>query len=479
MILFINSLVLLIIIILFILPANKKSYLSNFALAGAFSLFIASLVFLSIPMASSIYVISGSFNLITFPSFVINYSYMLDNISVFYILLSTFLGCVTVLLTRNIHYRLKENYILLFVIQWLLINCFLTQEILLFYLFFEALLIPVYAIIGIWGSQRDKIFAANQFFLYTLFGSFIMLIGIVLVIIINGTTNIIIIKGYTFDSSIENILFILFFFSFCIKIPMLPMHLWLPKAHVEAPTHGSVLLAGILLKLGSYGFLRYSIFLFPQASLFFLPLILSLCVLSILLASITVIRQSDLKRIIAYSSIAHMNFLVAGLFVKDLLALSGSILLQFAHGLSSTALFLVVGFLYDRMKTRNIYYIKGLVTTMPFLSFYLVVFSLANLGIPGSLNFIAEILIFIGLFQKVSSIAILTLFGILLCGIYSFTMLTRIVFGPSAYFLNFYDLTRREFYILAPLLFLIILLGLAPNFVVSFWSFSISTWFIN
>jgi proton-translocating NADH-quinone oxidoreductase chain M len=480
MILLINSLVLIIIIILFVLPANKKVYLSNFALASAFTLFIASLLFLSIPMASSIYVATGSFNLATFPSFVINYSYMLDNISVFYILLSTLLGCITVLLTRNINYRLKENYILLFVIQFLLFNCFITQEILLFYLFFEALLIPVYAIIGIWGSQRDKIFAANQFFLYTLFGSFIMLTGIVFVIITNGTTNIIILKGYTFDSSIENILFILFFFSFCIKVPMMPFHLWLPKAHVEAPTAGSVLLAGILLKLGSYGFLRFLLFLFPTASFYFLPLILSVAVASIVLASFTVLRQIDLKRIIAYSSVAHMNFLVCAIFVKDLLALTGSLLLQIAHGISSSALFLIIGFMYDRYKSRNIYYYRGLVSVMPSFCFFLFIFSLANLGFPSTINFVSEILIFLGLFQTVPSIAIITLIGIFLSATYSFTLLTRIAFGPSSPFVrHFYDLTRREFYILFPLLFLIFFLGLFPTYLTSFWSFTLVTWFLD
>jgi NADH-quinone oxidoreductase subunit M len=474
----INTLILFIIIIILLIPATNSAYLRDISLAASFVLFIVSLCLLYIPM-SAIYVDTGMINIINFPYFAINFSYMLDNISVFYIILSTFLGVITVMLTRNLDYRLKENFILLFIIQFLLFNCFITQEIILFYLFFEALLIPVFAIIGVWGSQRDKIFAANQFFIYTLFGSFMMLTGIVSVLIISGTTNILILKGYTFDSWVENLLFVLFFFSFCIKVPMFPFHLWLPKAHVEAPTAGSVLLAGILLKLGSYGFIRFLLFLFPTSSFYFLPIILSIAVISIILSSFTVIRQIDLKRIIAYSSIAHMNFLVCAIFVKDLLALTGSLLLQIAHGLSSSALFLTIGFLYDRYKSRNIYYYRGLVTIMPFFCFFFFVFSLANLGFPGTVNFVAEILIFLGLVATLPSIAMLTLSGIFLSAIYSFILLTRLSFGPgSIYIRAFYDLTRRETYILLPLLVLIILLGLFPVFLIEYWTFILTTWYL-
>jgi proton-translocating NADH-quinone oxidoreductase chain M len=246
---------------------------------------------------------------------------MLDNLSLIFIILSTFLTCIVVLVTRNVEYRLKEKYFLLFVIELLLVQCFCATEILFFYFYFEALLLPIFCLIGIWGSQKEKIFAANQFFLYTLFGSFFMLIGIILLLILTGSTNIFIIKGYIFSAYIEKILFILFFIGLSVKIPIVPLHLWLPKAHVEAPTTGSVLLAGILLKLGSYGFIRFVIFLFPTASFYFLPLILSLGVMSIVYASFTVVRQIDLKKIIAYSSIAHMNYLVSAIFVKNLLEL--------------------------------------------------------------------------------------------------------------------------------------------------------------
>jgi proton-translocating NADH-quinone oxidoreductase chain M len=452
--------------------------LHNFSLGAAFSIFIASLGLLKIPLNVAIYTATNSFVLLSFPSFVITYSYMLDYISVIYIILSSFLGIIVVFITRVIEYRLKEKYILLFLVLLLLVNCFSTLEILNFYLFFEALLIPVFALIGIWGSQIAKIFAANQFFLYTLFGSFFMLTGIIMLIILTGTTNILVIKSYVFQDHIEKIIFILFFIGLSVKIPMIPFHLWLPKAHVEAPTTGSVLLAGILLKLGSYGFIRFSLFLFPNASFYFLPLILSIAIISIVLASFTVLRQNDLKRIIAYSSVAHMNFLVGAIFVKDLLALTGSLLLQIAHGLSSSALFLAIGMLYDRYKSRNIFYYRGLVTIMPLFCFFFFIFSLANLGFPSTVNFVSEMLIFFGLFQTVPSIAILTLTGIFLSAAYSFVLLTRIAFGPASPFLTtYYDLTRREFYILLPLAFLIICLGLFPTYLTSYWTFGLVTWF--
>jgi len=247
MILCLNLLFLSFIIILLFTPAYNKKLLNDISLGGSFVIFIISLFLLNLPLSSSLSPNTYSIPLISFPSFSITYSSVIDNLSIIYIILSTFLGLVTVLLTRNLDYRVKENHIILFIIQFLLFNCFITQEIIFFYLFFEALLIPVYAIIGLWGSQRDKIFAANQFFLYTLLGSFIMLTGIVFVLITSGTTNILILKGYIYDSWLENLLFVLFFFSFCIKVPMFPFHLWLPKAHVEAPTAGSVLLAGIYL----------------------------------------------------------------------------------------------------------------------------------------------------------------------------------------------------------------------------------------
>jgi proton-translocating NADH-quinone oxidoreductase chain M len=480
MIILINFLILIGLIILLFIPATKTIQLKNYSLTLSFLVFIGSLSFLKIPLAVSIYAETASITILSLPSFIFASSYILDGLSVIFLVLTTFLIVIVVLSARSIKYRLKEKYFLLFFLEFLLINCFITSEILFFYLFFETILIPVFLIIGIWGSQKNKIFAANQFFLYTLFGSFFLLVGIVILFILTGTSNIFLLKSVIFTPNIEKILFLLFFISFAIKIPMFPVHLWLPKAHVEAPTVGSVLLAGILLKLGSYGFLRFSLFLFPAAGLFFAPLILTIVVLSITFSSITVLRQIDLKRIVAYSSIAHMNYLVGALFVNNLLALTGSLLLQIAHGLSSSALFLCVGFLYDRYQSRNIFYYRGLVTILPFFCFFFFVFNLANLGFPSTVNFLAEMLIFFGLFSSLPSIAMLTLIGIFLSAVYSFVLITRVCFGPAtAYITSFYDLTRREFYMLFPLLFLIFFFGFFPSYLTSFWVFPLETWFIN
>ena len=247
----------------------------------------------------------------------------------------------------------------------------------------------------------------------------------------NGSTNIFVLKGTSFEPTLEKVLFLLFFISFAVKIPSIPLHLWLPQAHVEAPTTGSILLAGILLKLGSYGFIRFLIFLFPSSSTFFMPLIMTIAIISIVFSSLTVLRQTDLKRIVAYSSIAHMNFLVAAIFVNNATALTGSLLLQIAHGLSSSAMFFLVGILYDRYKTRNIFYYGGLVTLLPFFCFFLFLFSLANLGFPLTVNFISELLILLGVFKSLPTIAILSLIGVFFSAIYSFMMVTRVAFGPA------------------------------------------------
>jgi len=477
MVFFLSSLIVAIIVILLFTPATFTKYLHRIALVGAFSLFVASLVLLTIPFSKPIFIIAHSYTLFFFPGFVVTYSYMIDNIAVAYIILSTFLNFVVVLLTRTIQYRVKEKYLLLYTIQLLLIACFVTTELLFFYLVFEALLIPVFTIIGIWGSQKDKVFAANQFLLYTLFGSLFMLVAIILLFILVGTTNILILKDYEFQPIIEVILFSFIFLGLAVKIPIFPFHLWLPKAHVEAPTTGSVLLAGILLKLGSYGFLRFLVFLFPTTSFYCLPIISSIAMISIVLSSFTVLRQVDLKRIIAYSSVAHMNFLIGVIFANNILGVVGSLLLQVAHGISSSALFILIGIIYDRYKSRNLYYFRSLSTIMPMLSFCFFLFSLSNLGFPSTMNFVAEMTVFLGLFNAIPSIAIISLVGVLLSAAYSLILVTRVIFGSATkYIQRFYDLTRREFYILLPLSFLIVFFGLFPTYITSLWSLNVETW---
>lgn len=446
MILILNILIISTIIVLLFIPSNKLTYLRDLSLCFSTVIFIASLVFLKIPLSTAVYFETNTLSILSFPSFIFSYSYVVDNLSIIFIILTSMLTIVVIMTTRNIKYRLKDKFILLFIIELLLINCFSVAEILSFYVFFETILIPVFLIIGVWGSQKNKIFAANQFFLYTVFGSFFMLIGIILLYILVGSSNIYVLKSIEFNLNIEKLLFILMFMSMVIKIPMAPFHLWLPKAHVEAPTTGSILLAGILLKLGSYGFLRFLLFLFPRASFYFLPLVVALALLSIIFSSAAVLRQIDLKRIIAYSSIAHMNYLVIALFVKNLLAITGSLLLQIAHGLSSSALFFIIGILYDRYKSRNIFYYRGLVAILPFFCFFLFVFSLSNLGFPSTINFVSEMLVFWGLFKVIPSAAILTLSGMLLSAISSFIIATRIIFGPTFNHVRYYyDITRENF----------------------------------
>ena len=481
-ILYLNLLVIIILVILFVIPAYKISLLKDFSLFGSFIVFVISLSLLikPYPIATGVFYPYeiGFYPIINIPGFSVSYSYFVDDLSVVFIILTSLLTIMVVMTSRTIKYRLKEKFILLFLTEILLFNTFSTTEILLFYVFFEAILIPIFLIIGIWGSKRDKVFAANQFFLYTLFGSFFMLTGIILLYLFVGTTNIIALKGLVLHPTLEKTIFILFFISFLIKIPSIPFHLWLPQAHVEAPTSGSILLAGILLKLGSYGFLRFLVFLFPLASNYFLPLIFTIAIISIIFSSVTILRQTDLKRIIAYSSISHMNFLMGALFANNLTAITGSLLLQVAHGLSSGALFFLVGILYDRYKTRNIFYYGGLSTLLPFFCFFLFIFSLANLGFPLTLNFVSEMLILIGLFSSLPSIAILTLIGVFFSAIYSFMMATRLLFGPSSPYINYYfDITRREFYILTPIAILVLILGLTPTFLSSIWDAFLQIWF--
>jgi len=432
---------------------------------------ILSIIFLNFLPAHNLKLLKN-FSLIT--------SLIVFFISLFFVLLTTFLFLIVIMTSFSYNYRLKEKFILLFFLELLLCNSFLAIDLLVFYLLFESVLIPMFLLIGIWGSQKNKIFAAYQLFLYTLAGSFFFLVGIIIIYTLYGSGNIFFLKSIKFDFKLESLLFLLFLISFSVKIPMFPFHLWLPKAHVEAPTTGSVLLAGVLLKLGSYAFLRFSLFLFPNASLYFAPLVMSLAMLSIIFSSFSTVRQIDLKRIIAYSSIAHMNFLVGGLFSNNLQGISGSLLLQIAHGLSSSALFICIGVLYERYHTRNLYYYRGISSVMPLFSIMFFIFNLANLGFPGTLNFVSEFLLIVGIFNYSIIFGLLSLIGVFYSVIYSMVLISRVLFGQfSKDIFYFSDLTRREFLILFKLLFLTIFFGFFPNFLLNCWEFYINTWFLH
>jgi proton-translocating NADH-quinone oxidoreductase chain M len=363
-----------------------------------------------------------------------------------------------------------QNYVKEYMIAWLMLEALLmcvfsVLDLILFYIFFESVLIPMFLIIGIWGSRERKIRAAYQFFLYTLIGSLLMLLAVLLIYFQAGTTDIHVLMTTEFSERRQMFMWLAFFASFAVKIPMLPFHIWLPEAHVEAPTAGSVILAGILLKLGGYGFLRFSIPLFPEATIYFTPLVYTMSILAIIYASLTTLRQVDMKKIIAYSSVAHMNFCTIGMFTLNVQGVEGSILLMLSHGIVSSALFLCIGVLYDRHHTRIVRYYSGLVHTMPIFVTILFIFTLANLSLPGTSSFIGEFLILVGAYQSNTVTTFLAATGMVLRGAYSLWLFNRICYGNlKMYSLGgFRDVDRRELSIFVPLLFLTFYMGVYPE----------------
>jgi len=353
---------------------------------------------------------------------------------------------------------------------------FSVVDVLLFYIFFECVLIPMYLIIGIWGARDQKRLAAYQFFLYTLIGSLLMLLAIITLYTMTGSTDFLILLvqlegpfGWNLmNESLECWLWLGFFASFATKVPMIPLHLWLPQAHVEAPTAGSVLLAGILLKLGTYGMMRFSLCLFPEASIYFTPLVYSMSLIGIIYASLTTIRQIDLKRIIAYSSVAHMNFVTIGLFTTTVQGLEGAVLLMISHGLISSALFISIGVIYDRFHTRLLPYYGGLTIIMPIYATIFIFFTFANISFPGTASFIGELLILLGIFNQNIFVACLATIGVVLGAIYSIWLANRILFGITSPYINvnnaYIDITRKELAIILPLIVGTLYMGIKPHF---------------
>lgn len=364
----------------------------------------------------------------------------------------------------------KEYAISLLVIELFLLIIFSILDLFLFYVFFEAILIPMYLTVGVFGSRQRKIRAVYLFFFYTLCGSIFMLLGILYIYSLTGSLSLEYLLTWQFTETEQLFLWLAFFFSFASKIPMFPFHIWLPEAHVEAPTVGSVLLAGILLKLGVYGFLRFSITLFPDASLFFSPLVYLLSILGILYASMSAIRQTDIKRIVAYSSIAHMNLVTLGLFSFNIVGLEGAILQSVSHGFVAGGMFLLVGILYNRHSSRFLFYYGGLVHLMPVYSAVFLIFVLANIALPGTSSFVGEFLLLCGIFKTNIILCLISALGVILCGAYSLWLYNRIIFGSLKvnYTSNFSDLTVREFVILLPLLLFILFMGVYPTFFLSF-----------
>ena len=397
----------------------------------------------------------------------VNYKVGVDGISLSFTLLTTFITPICILATINsVKIRLREFLIALLLMETMMIGVFCSLDLFIFYLFFEAGLIPMFLIIGIWGGER-RVYSAFKFFLYTLFGSVFMLISIIYIYFDAGTLDVEKLLNIQINKDYQKYLWLGFFASFAVKTPMWPVHTWLPDAHVEAPTSGSVILAAILLKMAGYGFIRFSLGLFPDASIYFGPLVFTLSIIAIIYTSLVALVQKDMKKLIAYSSVAHMGFVTIGIFVFNQEGIEGSIFQMISHGIISSALFLCVGVIYDRMHTRQISEYGGVVNVMPKYAVMFMVFTLGSLGLPGTSGFVGEILVLIGSFKYNYWIAFFAASGVILSACYSLWLYRRVVFGKilNSKVQNLVDLTKTEYLILTPLLIMTIVLGFYPALV--------------
>ncbi len=387
-----------------------------------------------------------------------------DGISILFILLTTLITPICIISCINsVKERVKEFLIAILILETFMIGVFCSLDLVVFYLFFEAGLIPMFLIIGVWGGPR-RVYSAFKFFLFTLLGSVLMLVAIISIYWITGTTDVTQIYEIKIPKEYQNLLWLAFFSSFAVKTPMWPVHTWLPDAHVEAPTAGSVILAAILLKMAGYGFLRFSLPMFPIASEYFTPLIYTLSIIAIIYTSLVALMQDDMKKLIAYSSVAHMGYVTLGIFTFTKLGIEGSIFQMISHGLISAALFLCVGVLYDRMHSRMISSYGGLVTYLPKYSFLFVVFALAGLGLPGTSGFLGEFLVLTGTFQKNYIVAMLATFGVVLGAAYMLWLTKRVIFGQvkNDQIKNLKDTNKSELLMLIILVILVIFFGFYP-----------------
>ena len=399
-----------------------------------------------------------------FDQFDINYFVGVDGVSIPLILLTTFLIPICLLCSWNsIQTRVKEFVIYFLLLESFIIGVFISIDLVIFYVFFEAVLIPMFLIIGIWGGE-NRIYATFKFFLYTLAGSVLMLLAIIYIISVAKTGNIQQIAGFSFQENIQLILFLCFFASFAVKVPMFPFHTWLPDAHVQAPTSGSVILAGVLLKLGAYGFMRLSVPFFEYASIFYQPFIFSLSCIAIVYTSIVALRQDDMKKMIAYSSVAHMGFVTIGIFTLTSDGMNGAYFQMISHGVVSAALFLIVGVVYERHHTRMIADYSGVTNIMPKYSFFFMVFMLASVGLPGTSGFVGEFLVIMSTISVNVYLTVFTAIGVVLGAAYMLLLYKNVNFGEiksSIKTLN--DLTNIELFYFVCLAFLTILLGVYPK----------------
>ena len=397
----------------------------------------------------------------------IQYKMGVDGMSLLLILLTTFLTPISLIASMgSVKERLTEYTIAFLVLETFMIGVFCALDLVVFYVFFEAGLIPMFIIIGVWGGV-DRIYASFKFFLYTLLGSLFMLAAVVFMYLQAGTSDITVLETFAFAPEVQTWLWLAFFASFAVKLPMWPVHTWLPDAHVQAPTAGSVILAGILLKMGGYGFIRFSLPMFPDASELFQPMMFALSVIAIVYASLVAWRQTDMKKLIAYSSVAHMGFVTLGIFSFTEVGMQGAIFQMISHGLISGALFLIVGVVYDRMHTREIAAYGGLVHKMPVYATIFMLFSMANVGLPGTSGFVGEILTMAGAFQASTWAAAGAALGVIFSAVYMLTLYRRTVFGQitNPALESITDVNTKELICLVPLVIGTILLGVAPNLI--------------
>ncbi|MFN4153708.1 MAG: NADH-quinone oxidoreductase subunit M [Paracoccaceae bacterium] len=408
----------------------------------------------------------------------LKYKMGVDGISVLFVMLTTFLMPITIAACWNVETRVKEYMIAFLMLETLMLGVFCALDLVLFYLFFEAGLIPMFLIIGIWGG-KERIYAAFKFFLYTFLGSVLMLVAMIAMYWDAGTTDIPTLLRHNFSSDtfslfgvpvvggLQTMLFLAFFASFAVKMPMWPVHTWLPDAHVQAPTAGSVVLAAILLKMGGYGFLRFSLPMFPIGSDLLSPLVLWMSAIAIVYTSLVALAQSDMKKLIAYSSVAHMGYVTMGIFAANQQGVDGAIFQMISHGFISGALFLCVGVIYDRMHTREIDAYGGLVNRMPAYAMIFMFFTMANVGLPGTSGFVGEFLVLVGIFQVNTWVAAVATSGVILSAAYALWLYRRVVMGEmlKEALRSITDMTRREKAIFAPLVFMTLLLGIYPALV--------------
>ncbi len=455
-------------LLIFFLGGAKQEDLDKNAKSTA--LFVSLFTFgLSLFMYSMFDNTNGGFQLIEhkqwFANLDISYRLGVDGISVLFVLLAAFLTPICILASwKSIKHHIKEYMIAFLILETMMIGMFVSLDLVLFYVFFEGVLIPMFIIIGVWGGA-NRVYSAFKFFLYTLLGSVFMLLAVIAMYLYAGTSNIEILLNTNFPAEMQFWLWLAFFASFAVKVPMWPVHTWLPDAHVEAPTAGSVILAGVLLKMGGYGFLRFSVPMLPVATVEFTPLIYSLSVIAIIYTSLVALVQKDMKKLIAYSSVAHMGFVTLGIFTMTENGINGAMFQMLSHGIVSAALFLCVGVVYDRLHTREISRYGGLVNNMPRYATVFMIFMLGAVGLPGTSGFIGEFLSLLGAFEVNTTVAVLAAIGVVLGAAYMLYLYKAVIFGPldKEDVKKMEDLDKREITIFLPLVAIVIWLGVYPS----------------